>query len=240
MSCIFITGTGTEIGKSFLTCQLLRLDQLHHQVFEACKPVITGWPVESSDVALTDTGLILAAQNLPLSPANIDACTPWRYPLPLTPAMAAIDKPLIFGDLVTYCREKIKSAQQNNHHVLIEGAGGLMSPFTRQYTGLDLISALEAKSILVIGGYLGAISHALTALEALKTRSQQLSAVVLNPGLTGSPVDILDMADCLQAFLGDCPLFILNSPKSVHDLYLYLLKGTVFKQNTPDLRGKNN
>ena len=57
-----------------------------------------------------------------------------------------------------------------------------MSPIADGHTNLDLIAALDAVPILVVGSYLGAISHTLTALEAMKTRNISPAAIVVNAG----------------------------------------------------------
>ena len=55
----------------------------------AVKPIISGWDDDPAAVAASDTGILLAAQGLDLSPENIEACSPYRFKAPLSPDMAA-------------------------------------------------------------------------------------------------------------------------------------------------------
>jgi dethiobiotin synthetase len=64
--------------------------------------------------------------------------------------------------------------------LLIEGAGGVMAPLTGTETCLDLIEALRAPVLFVGGTYLGAVSHALTGLEALRARGVSVAALIVS------------------------------------------------------------
>ena len=70
--------------------------------------------------------------------------------------------------------------------ILIEGVGGLMSPVTAEATGLDWLKALDLPALLVSGSYLGAISHALTAVETLRARGVPLTGIAVSESL-GAP-----------------------------------------------------
>ena len=78
--------------------------------------------------------------------------------------------------------------------VLIEGVGGLMSPVTQDATGLDWLKALDVPALLVSGSYLGAISHALTAVETLRAHAIPLLGVVVSesPEAPTSPETVSD------------------------------------------------
>ena len=72
MRPVFITGTGTGIGKTFITCALAHQFGKLNKVTVA-KPIITGW----SD-NMSDTHLLLAANDQEISRYNIESCSPWR------------------------------------------------------------------------------------------------------------------------------------------------------------------
>ena len=83
--------------------------------------------------------------------------------------------------------------------LLIEGAGGLMSPVSAEHIMLDWIVALGLPVILVAGSYLGTISHTLTALDVLARRSLKVAAVVVSE-TAGSPVRLEETRDTLARF----------------------------------------
>ena len=90
MSVLFVTGAGTEIGKTYVTCALARQLRTAGRAVRAFKPVATGI-AELDDPAFqhSDTAQLLAAQGSPCDETTIAACTPWRFAAPLSPDMAA-------------------------------------------------------------------------------------------------------------------------------------------------------
>lgn len=192
MSLLFVTGAGTGIGKTYVTAHLAR-----HLRVRAVKPVISGF--DPAAPAGSDSAILLAAMGEALTPANIDAISPWRYAAPLAPNMAArrenrtIDLPAI----VDWC-----AAQSGS--VLIEGVGGVMSPVTDAETVLDWIAALRCPALLVGGSYLGAISHTLTALEAARARRISVAAIVVSESADG--IDLDETTATLGKFVYGTPI----------------------------------
>lgn len=202
MTGIFITATGTDIGKTYVACQLLKWDQAHWRVFTACKPVISGWPTHESEIYKTDSALLLAANQLPITAETLDRMSPWRFHLPLTPDMAARreGKNIVPEALLSYCQQLIEEAKQASKAVLIEGAGGIMAPISGKFTALDWITQLESPCILIAGSYLGTLSHTLTAVEVLQMKNVNILAIVVNETLN-STVSLQETCECLQSFL---------------------------------------
>ena len=152
----FITGTGTAVGKTFITASLARQARAQGLRVAAYKPVISGF--DPACPAASDTGLLLDSLDLPLSPAHIDTLSPWRYAAPLAPSMAARqeNRPLDFAALIAHSQGALAG---NEDLVLIEGVGGVMAPLTECHTVLDWIAALQVPTVLVAGAYLGTLSH---------------------------------------------------------------------------------
>ncbi len=171
---LFITSTGTDQGKTYVTRLLCRqLEGKTHVI----KPVISGY--DASEVS--DTSLILQAS---ASNMAVEECSPWRFKAPLSPDLSAKleEKSIDYAELVAFC--------QRAEVQVIEGAGGVMSPLTESHTNLDLIVDTQSEVLLVSGLYLGCISHILTALEALKQREVVVKGVVLSENSTESmPVE---------------------------------------------------
>lgn len=184
MSAYFITGTGTDIGKTWLTCALLRHWRAAGQPVQAYKPVLSGFDMATAEAS--DAGQILAALGRTMDVAALDEIAPWRFAAPLSPDMAALreKRQIDFAALVAFTR-RITSAEFLP--TLVEGVGGVMVPLDAEHTVRDWIAASGLSCILVTGSYLGSLSHTLTALEALqkvpeRTQSADagVTAIVVN------------------------------------------------------------
>src|SRR6056300_1233513 len=104
---VFITSTGTDIGKTFLTIMLIKRAIKLNLKVNAIKPIISGFDL--NNLYETDTGIILKALNS--SSTNIDKISPWRFKDPLSPDMAAKneDRYIQFEDLCTFCKNSINN-----------------------------------------------------------------------------------------------------------------------------------
>jgi dethiobiotin synthetase len=180
MKQYFITATGTDIGKTLVTSAMTHQLRAAGKKVRAIKPVISGY--DESNVAGSDTGELLRAQNLPFSPENIEKTSPWRFAAALSPDMAAEAEgaEVDFDALIYFCK------MQDTDHLLIEGAGGVMTPLTKQHTMLDWMEALGAPVILVAGTYLGTLSHTLSAAHAILGRGLPFKDIILNTSPTSS------------------------------------------------------
>jgi dethiobiotin synthetase len=214
MSAIFITATGTDIGKTFIATSLIRHWRAAGRQVDALKPLVTGF--DPTLPAITDTGLLLAALGRPLQSAEFDRISPWRYTAPLSPDMAARKEGKIvnFGALVDFCRRAIAACPGT---LLIEGIGGVMVPLDERRTVLDWMAALNIPVVLVAGSYLGSLSHTLTALDAAHSRAIAVAAVVLNETV-GSTVSMADTEATLSRFAAPIPIVPLPRGDSVVEL----------------------
>jgi len=171
----FITSTGTNIGKTFLTKMLInRSIELNYKV-SAIKPIMSGF--NKNNLYETDTGIIINALNTPKM--DIDKISPWRFKEPLSPDLAAKKegKYINFEELMQFCKKNINN--KNNDLTLIEGVGGTMVPINDEFTIMDLIVNLNIPVILTIGSYLGSISHTLNAYEIFKKNNINISSIVV-------------------------------------------------------------
>jgi dethiobiotin synthetase len=199
-TALFVTGAGTDVGKTYVTALLARRLKASGRAVAALKPVASGVPpMDDPAIAATDAGQLLAALWEAITPASVAACSPWRFAAPLSPDMAAAAEGRTVGlaEVLDWCRGKIEAAEGAS--VLIEGVGGVMSPMTSDALNLDLIKALNVPVLLVTGTYLGALTHALTALETLEAHTVAVTAVVLNES-EGSSVDFDATLAALQRY----------------------------------------
>lgn len=181
MKALFITGAGTELGKTHVACALLRRWRASGLRAAAFKPVASG----IATIAESDPGRLLAALGLEATPEALDQICPFRFAAPLAPPLAARaeGRTLCAETLRRACRERLAHAGADV--LLIEGAGGLLSPMTQDMTCLDLLAALHIPAVFVMGDYLGAVSHALSGLELLRLRAIPVAAVVISQSPEG-------------------------------------------------------
>jgi dethiobiotin synthetase len=203
VSTIFVTSSGTGIGKTFVTLALLAELGAAGRAARALKPIASGF--DAAQLEATDTGLLLRAQGLCATATNLDAVSHWRFGAPLSPNMAAAReaRAIDFVELVALCR-----APSTTETTLIEGVGGVMAPLTAEHTVLDWIVALGSPALLVVGSYLGALSHALTAASVLRSRGVPLAGVVVSESLE-QPVAAAETAATLAGFLAPIPIQVL-------------------------------
>ena len=177
MSAYFGTSTGTDIGKTFVTAGLIRYLRQSSQPVAALKPVVSGY--DSSVVETSDPAVLLRALGRPVSADEIAAIAPFRFRAPLSPDIAAAreGRSIEFDDLLKFSRDAVAA---NNGLTFIEGVGGIMVPIDAERTVLDWMAALGLPVILVVGGYLGTISHTLTALDVLTKRALRIAAIVVS------------------------------------------------------------
>ena len=214
---VFVTATGTDVGKTFVTCALIREARRAALAVSAYKPVISGF----SDAAAhdSDTGRILEALGRPCDCASVDEISPWRFAAALSAEMAAEREGRVvpFDEVAAFCRER---AARTKGLCLIEGVGGLMSPIDARRTNLDLIVASGARPLLVAGSYLGTISHTLTALAALRAASLEPIAIVVSESAV-SPVPLSELIERLGV-LARVPLFAIardqEAPRALIEL----------------------
>jgi dethiobiotin synthetase len=197
MSALFVAGTGTDIGKTWVTAGLIRHLRAIGIDARALKPIISGY--DPANAETSDAGVLLAAMGEPINQSTIDASSPWRFAAPLSPDMAARreGRNVQVECVATFCRGAIAKAAGP---LLVEGAGGLMTPMTDEATCLDLARKLDCPVLLIAGSYLGAISHALTAVEAVRHHDVSFAAIVVNE-TPGSAVDLGETVETLRRFL---------------------------------------
>jgi dethiobiotin synthetase len=195
VSTVFISATGTDLGKTFVTCRLLRELAAAGYRHRALKPVLSGF--DADDAAGSDTGRILHAQGLALSSRNIESVSPWRFAAPLSPHMAAKreHRRVPYDSLIEFCRPR-----RDIDMTLIEGVGGVMAPIDDEHTVLDWMQALDVPVLLVVGSYLGTLSHALTAAGMLADHGIDLAGVIVSESIAQT-VTLAETAQTLQHFL---------------------------------------
>lgn len=184
----FITSTGTDIGKTFVTCALSnQLSALGKKV-RAIKPIISGY----SENINTDTSELMLA----CSEEDIEKVSPWRLKEPLSPNIAAERQGISIN--IDEVKDFCLKMREGTDYLLIEGAGGVLTPLTSLNANADLIKMLGIPAVLVAGSYLGTISHTLTAIEALKARGITISSLLISK--TNDEDDVNEIIMTIMSF----------------------------------------
>ena len=212
MKAFFVTATGTDVGKTYVTSGIIRAARQLGFAASGIKPVMSGY--DGNMPQASDAGILLEAMGKPVNAKTIAAIAPWRYAAPLSPDMAAAreGRCLNLPDILTFCAAAIRAAPGM---MLVEGVGGALVPLDASHTVRDWIAALGQPALLVAGSYLGTLSHTLTAAEALLSHGVEIAAIVLNESEI-SPVPPAETAAAIGRFLPEVPLHII--PRHLNDI----------------------
>jgi dethiobiotin synthetase len=207
VTALFVTATGTDIGKTFVTAGTISRLRRGGRNVEALKPVVTGF--DSVTAAASDPVVLLRALGRPASEDAIARIAPWRFKAPLAPDLAAQRESRIldFDALVDFCRRSVDASPDA---LLIEGVGGVMVPLTERHTVLDWMVALRQPVLLAAGSYLGTISHTLSAVDVLRRRDLSVAAIVVSE-TPASTVPLADAAASIARFVE--PTAVLPLPR---------------------------
>jgi dethiobiotin synthetase len=196
----FITGTGTGVGKTFVTCELARLARERGLEVVAHKPIETGCPLVDGKRRGEDQTLLRLASSPWLQTVDDEPVTSgcYQFERPLAPSVAAahekieIDLPWIERILA---RASVTPNGEPVDLFLVEGAGGWRVPISDRHEMRDLarIVALESSKrmvIVVANATLGTINHSLLTLEAIEGDGFLVAALVLS-NRPGDPLGIV-------------------------------------------------
>lgn len=171
---LFITGTGTDVGKTFVTTGLAAMAADAGKRVAVLKPVQTGLSEYSSDLSVIRK---LAPDILDIPEKRASA---YVFDLPASPHLAAAEegKRVAASDILKFI-ENIEN-EYSPDILLVEGAGGVLVPLNENETFIDLMRLSNIPVMVVALAGLGTINHTLLTLEALKRRNVGVVGVVLN------------------------------------------------------------
>lgn len=174
LSC-FITGTDTEIGKTTVSCAIIRALVKKGLRVAAMKPVAAGAFEFENALHNEDVDALTEASNMDLP---LSLTTPYLLKTPIAPHLSAEqDHVVIDNNHIVSCYREISHQADA---VIVEGVGGFCVPFTDCTDSAELAVQLGLPVILVVGMKLGCINHALLTAEAVRSRGLELAGWVAN------------------------------------------------------------
>ncbi|KWC15143.1 dethiobiotin synthase [Burkholderia ubonensis] len=214
---LFVTGTDTEIGKTFVSAALLHGFARLGLRAAAMKPVAAGAYEQDGVWRNEDADQLDAAANVVLPP---ELRTPFLLKAPAAPHLAAAQEGVTLDlDTIVAChREALTRADV----VVVEGAGGFRVPLTGTRDMADLAVALGVPVVLVVGVRLGCISHALLTADAIRQRGLTLAGWVANhvdPAMSFQDENVATLRDWLARehgapLIGRIPRLAPAAPES--------------------------
>ncbi len=174
MKPFFITGTGTDIGKTFVTAGIVQKFIEAEYKTALVKPVQTGTDDYPTDV---DTVKSMVNGLFPLTP---EQSVPFHFKVAASPHLSAEveNRYLPMSDVVAKCRELEKI--EGLDVMFFEGAGGLIVPLNNEHHMLDLIVALGYPAVVVTDALLGAINHCILSVMAMRAAGAKIAGIVIN------------------------------------------------------------
>ncbi len=176
---LFITGTGTSVGKTTIGALLAYYFSTKYQV-KVRKPIASGCDVVNGKYIAKDA--IELSKNIANEP--LDLVCKYRFSEQLSPEQASIinNKKINLNDLVVACKNNIS----DDDFIIVEGAGGIYSPIAQNTLNIDLILALKLPIVIVIKDELGCVNQALLTIQVAKNNNLDIFAIVLNSFTTNS------------------------------------------------------
>lgn len=194
MPTIFVTGTDTGVGKTRISCGLLR--QLREQGLRVCgyKPVASGCEKTPQGLRNEDA---LALQEAAQTTEDYGCINPYAFEPAIAPHLAA--KAVNVNLNLTLLNQAHDELAASYDWVVVEGAGGFLVPLNDEVTFGDWAGQRQWPVLLVVGMRLGCINHALLSAEAITKRARLVGWVanVLSPDMP----QLQENIDTLRAYM---------------------------------------
>jgi len=172
---VFVTGTDTEVGKTFVSALLLKI--LLEQGVRATyfKPVATGCTLKGTTLVAEDLEVVREISGAAL-------IAPLHCPLKFLKPLAPLAASRLEGKAleVSTMRSAFEELREGSSFIVAEGVGGLLVPLTENYTLLDFVEETRLPALVVARPGLGTINHTLLTLGALKAREIPVLGFVTN------------------------------------------------------------
>jgi dethiobiotin synthetase len=222
---VFITGTDTDIGKTFVSCLILRaINSLGLKSF-GIKPIASGC-VENNVGILENNDALCLQDNASIKKAY-EVINPIKFKKPIAPHIAADEKNLSLTKSIV-SQAITNSLQEEADINLIEGVGGWSVPLTNTELFSDVVIELNIPVILVVGIKLGCLNHALLTYQNILSRGGNLIGWVANC-LKPDTLSIKENIETLKSWITEpCLGVIPYDCKSIKPINIELIKKSLF------------
>ena len=172
---LFITGTDTNVGKTWIAAAIAGWFVRHRYRVAVCKPAATGC-VRRREGLVSEDAEFLAHHAA--SRFSLETICPQRFAEPLAPAVAAerAGEPLDWSAI----DRSLQLMSRQSDVMIVEGVGGIMTPMDRTHTLLDVAGWLKLPAVIVARAGLGTINHTLLTARALESAGVPIAGVVIN------------------------------------------------------------
>ncbi|SMN10673.1 Dethiobiotin synthetase [uncultured Candidatus Thioglobus sp.] len=201
MKGLFISGSGTDVGKTFIASRLIQLLNDKYSV-------VVRKPIESDCIKKTNRLIpkdAVLLNSLCTNPEPIDTVCVFQFAACVSGEKASFEQGITIN-----LQNLIDAVQPSNQDdfVIIEGAGGIYSPIAQHLLNSELAAAIGLPIVLVVKDELGAINQALLSIEAAKKHNLTIAMVVLNQMQDND----LDNAVALSAYT-EVDIVVFNKDK---------------------------
>ena len=215
MKGFLITGTDTDVGKTWFMLKFGELLIKNKIKFHFLKPVESGCIEPNNEIIPKDATKFSILEN-----TSLDRIFKYMFKAYASPPRAAEmeNRSIELDDIISFIKDN--ESKDENFINLVEGCGGLFSPIAKNKLTSDLATELELPIILIVKNVLGCINHTLLSIEAIKNLGLEVKFIILNDINEEIPLDNFDE---LSNFT-DIPIFRLGYNKDLDsNLMKYLI-----------------
>ena len=220
MRNFFITGTDTDVGKTFVTCALIEAFAARGIRAVPMKPIAAG-TISADGISVNAD--VATLREVSGSKAALADINPYCYSEPIAPHLAAQHENVPIDMAVIHAAFDRLNADADT--VLVEGAGGFLVPLSLNQSMAEIPIVLDLDVILVVSMRLGVLNHALLTVEAILARRLTLAGWVANTAAAGKPMlafdeNIAALARLIEApMLGTLPYDALSNSNTLVRAY---------------------
>ena len=176
---IFITATGTDIGKTYISALIVKSMRDAGLNCGYYKPVLSGVVEKNGKLIESDCNYVVKTANIPTS---ADDCVTYWWKEAVSPHLAAKRAGMEID--INHIKSEFTKKNKEYDYLLIEGAGGITCPLRlengEKYILKDLIKELQAPIVIVADGGLGTINSTLLTVEYARANGINIAGIILN------------------------------------------------------------
>ncbi|MFL3023419.1 MAG: dethiobiotin synthase [Methylophilaceae bacterium] len=171
----FITGTDTDIGKTYVTIGLINFFKKNGNSVIGMKPISAGLENLNGNMINADVLHLMEANSINFSKDEIN---PYAFKDPASPhIVSTMENISIDFDLI---KKQVQTLMDKSDYLFIEGAGGYDCPLDKSRNVSDLIEYINVPLIIVVGIKLGCLSHAILTMKAIEQKNQKIFGWIAN------------------------------------------------------------